>query len=115
VQKAIARAIAETAHNTGMTLTVAFDYGSRAEIADAARRLQASAQPATVKSFSSFLYEPDLPPVDVLIRTSGEIRVSNFMLWQAAGAPIYFSPNTWPDFSVHDLDAALQVAHEVLG
>ena len=115
VQKAIARAIADTAHNTGMTLTVAFDYGSRAEIADAARRWQASAQPATVKSFSSFLYEPDLPPVEVLIRTSGEIRVSNFMLWQAAGAPIYFSPNTWPDFSVHDLDAALQVAHEVLG
>ncbi len=113
VQKAIARAIADTAHNTGMTLTVAFDYGSRAEIADAARRLQVAGTAPTIEALNAFLYQPSLPPVDVLVRTSGEIRVSNFMLWQAAGAPIYFSPNTWPDFDVDDLDAALRIAHEV--
>lgn len=115
VQKAIVRAIADTAHNTGMTLTVAFDYGSRAEIADAARRLQSSGTPPTIDALSGYLYEPSLPPVDVLVRTSGEVRVSNFMLWQAAGAPIYFSSNTWPDFDVDDLDAALKIAHEVSG
>jgi len=115
VQRAIDRAIADTAHNTGMTLTVAFDYGSRAEITHAARRMRASGAEPSVGTLSNFLYEPDLPPVDVLIRTSGEVRVSNFMLWQAAGAPIYFSTNTWPDFSVEDLDAALQISHEVTG
>lgn len=115
VQKAIARAITNTAHNTGMTLTVAFDYGSRAEIADAARRLQSSGTVPTIENLNSFLYEPTLPPVDVLVRTSGEIRVSNFMLWQAAGAPIYFSSKTWPEFDIDDLDAALRVALEVSG
>lgn len=115
VQKAIARAISDTAHNTGMTLTVAFDYGSRAEIADAARRLQSSGTVPTIENLNSFLYEPTLPPVDVLVRTSGEIRVSNFMLWQAAGAPIYFSSKTWPEFDIDDLDAALRVALEVSG
>jgi len=93
-----------------MTLTVAFDYGSRAEIVDAARRAKTLSRPVTTDDLSSAMYLPDMPPVDVVVRTSGERRVSNFLLWQAAGAPIYFSDKTWPDFSADDIDGALTLA-----
>ncbi|MFM8528119.1 MAG: undecaprenyl diphosphate synthase family protein, partial [Ilumatobacteraceae bacterium] len=56
------------------------------------------------------LYLPEMPPVDVMVRTSGEHRVSNFLLWQAAGAPIHFTDSTWPEFSEVDIDAALRLA-----
>jgi undecaprenyl diphosphate synthase len=107
VQRAIRKAIADTAANTGMTLTVAFDYGGRAELMSAVRAARASGEPITPDSISSHLYLPDLPPVDVLVRTSGERRVSNFLLWQAAGARILFTDTPWPDFGAADLDAAL--------
>lgn len=110
VQRAIHKAIADTSSNSGMTLTVAFDYGSRAEIVDAARRAKALGRPVTADDLSRAMYLPDMPPVDVVVRTSGERRVSNFLLWQAAGAPIYFSDETWPDFSADDIDAALNLA-----
>lgn len=110
VQRAIKRAIAQTAANTGMTLTVAFDYGGRAEITDAARRVRAKGRTSTIEQMSSHMYDPELPRVDVLVRTSGEMRVSNFLLWQSAGAPIFFTENTWPDFGAEDLDAALEMA-----
>jgi len=110
VQRAIHKAIADTSSNTGMTLTVAFDYGSRAEIVDAARRAKTLSRPVTTDDLSSAMYLPDMPPVDVVVRTSGERRVSNFLLWQAAGAPIYFSDKTWPDFSADDIDGALTLA-----
>ena len=106
VQKAIARAIADTAANTGLTVTIAFDYGSRAELARAAR-LAMRAGPVTPASISANLYEPHLPPVDLLVRTSGETRISNFMLWQIKGARVYFTDKTWPDFGSSDLDDAL--------
>lgn len=107
VQRAIHRAIADTAGNTGMLLTVAFDYGARQELVDAVRRVRADGLTITTDSIADHLYLPELPPVDVLVRTSGELRVSNFLLWQSAGAAIHFTDTTWPDFDATELDAAL--------
>ena len=75
-----------------MLLTVAFDYGTRVELVDAVNRLRDAGTPVTPGvDRRRQLYLPELPPVDVLVRTSGEGRVSNFLLWQAAGAPVYFT------------------------
>lgn len=109
VQKAIRDAINDTKHNTGMVLTVAFDYGSRVEIARAAQRAQMKQASAEVNAdaIAAELYAPELPPVDVLVRTSGETRISNFLLWQAASARVYFTDCSWPDFGATQLDEAL--------
>ena len=110
VQRAIRKAIADTSKNTGMVLTVAFDYGGRAELVDAVEAARASDDGVTTESIADHLYLPELPPVDVLVRTSGEHRVSNFLLWQSAGAAIYFTDAPWPDFDAAELDAALALA-----
>jgi undecaprenyl diphosphate synthase len=110
VQRAIRKAIADTSGNTGMLLTVAFDYGARQELIDAVRRVRAEGVPITPAAITEHLYLPELPPVDVLVRTSGEQRVSNFLLWQSAGAAMYFTATAWPDFGERDLDAALALA-----
>jgi undecaprenyl diphosphate synthase len=107
VQRAIRKAIADTAGNTGMVLTVAFDYGSRAEMVHAAQSAIAAGQSITAESLNAHMYLPELPAVDVMVRTSGEQRVSNFLLWQSAGAAIYFTEQAWPDFGAAELDAAL--------
>jgi undecaprenyl diphosphate synthase len=107
VQRAIRKAIADTASNTGMVLTVAFDYGGRAELMAAVRQVRAEGAPVTVEAIDKHLYLPELPPVDVMVRTSGEQRVSNFLLWQGAGAKIHFTDAAWPDFDAADLDRAL--------
>lgn len=107
IQRAIRKAIADTSGNTGMLLTVAFDYGTRVELLDAVNRLRASGRPLTQAAIDEDLYLPELPPVDVLVRTSGEGRVSNFLLWQAAGAPVYFTERTWPEFDGSELDRAM--------
>jgi undecaprenyl diphosphate synthase len=107
VQRAIRKAINDTANNTGMVLTVAFDYGSRAEIVDAARRAAREGQAISPESLTERMYLPELPPVDVVVRTSGEQRVSNFLLWQSAGAAVLFTERAWPEFDATDLDAAL--------
>lgn len=107
VQRAIRRAVDETAGNTGMTLAVAFDYGSRAELVRAARAGVATQEPVTASAISDRLYLPEMPPVDVLVRTSGETRISNFLLWQIAGAAVYFTERTWPDFDAAELERAL--------
>jgi undecaprenyl diphosphate synthase len=111
VQKAITKAIADTAGNTGMVLTVAFDYGSRAEIVHAAELAVADGrQRVTAADLEQHMYLPELPPVDVVVRTSGEQRISNFLLWQSAGSPVYFTEQTWPDFGAAELDAAIAIA-----
>jgi undecaprenyl diphosphate synthase len=107
IQRAIRKAIADTSGNTGMLLTVAFDYGTRVELLDAVNRLRATGGPVTQAAIDRELYLPELPPVDVLARTSGEGRVSNFLLWQAAGAPVYFAKKTWPEFDGEELDRAM--------
>ena len=109
VQRAIRKAIEDTSSNTGLVLTVAFDYGSRAELTRAAQNLVRTGQELTTQNLARHLYDSSLPPVDVLVRTSGESRISNFMLWQIAGAQIYFTERTWPDFDAVELDAAISL------
>ncbi|MEU8889964.1 polyprenyl diphosphate synthase [Streptomyces sp. NPDC048442] len=90
-----------TGDNRGMTLTVAFDHGGRRDIVEAARSLLRSKTPAdavTEQTFADHLPYPDTPDVDLVIRTSGEQRISNFMLWQVAYAEWVFPPVLWPDF-----------------
>ena len=107
VQRAIQKAIADTAHNSGLVVTVAFDYGGRAELVHAASRAAGTSADVTSESIDSNLYAPDLPPVDVLVRTSGETRISNFLLWQITGSRVYFTDKPWPDFDAAELDRAL--------
>jgi undecaprenyl diphosphate synthase len=101
-----------TVTNTRLDLWIAFDYGGRSEIVDAARRIvEAGVEPKQVdeKLFSSFLYAPEMPDPDLLIRTSGESRISNFLPWQIAYSEFAFVDKLWPDFGPADLRAALQM------
>ncbi len=103
-------AIELTKNNTGMTLSLAFNYGGRAEIVDAVRRLIADSIPPQnidEKLFSSYLYTADLSDVDLLIRTANELRLSNFLIWQSAYSEYYSTNVLWPDFSKEDIDKAL--------
>jgi undecaprenyl diphosphate synthase len=100
----------ETAANDRLALWIAFDYGGRAELVEAARRLLAAGiAPGEVDedAFASHFYAPELPDPDLLIRTSGELRLSNFLLWQLAYAELVFVETLWPDFGEHDLRRAL--------
>ena len=115
VVKLIDGAIERTAANTGMTLAIALNYGSQNELARAARMLAERArageiEPAsiTAEALERELYTADLPPVDLLIRTSGERRLSNFLLWQAAYAELLFVDTLWPDFGEAEFSAALE-------
>ncbi len=110
LQHAINRAVDLTKNNSRMLLGVAFDYGARGEILDAVRRLVAEGiTPDNIdeRSFNSYLYTTGLPDVDLVIRTGGELRISNFLLWQAAYSEYYFTKVLWPDFSERDIDRAL--------
>ena len=93
----------ETAHNERITLFVAFNYGGRAEIVDAARRFEGGSE----ADFRALLYAPDMHDPDLLIRTSGEQRLSNYLLWQSAYSELVFTDVLWPDFSRADFEAAL--------
>jgi undecaprenyl diphosphate synthase len=97
VQKEIASAMQKTAGNTGMIMSVALNYGGRAEITEAARKAAASG-PITEESIEQNLYTCGLPEVDLMVRTSGEFRISNFLLWQLAYSEIYVTPTLFPDF-----------------
>src|SRR5215203_3595778 len=115
VRKEIARATEQTARNKGMVLTVALNYGGRAEITDAARAavrrlLDEGGRPdeLTEERIANELYTRNLPELDLLVRTSGELRISNFLLWQSAYSEIYVTETLWPDFRrVHLLDAVV--------
>jgi undecaprenyl diphosphate synthase len=104
-----------TKHNDVLTLTMCVNYGGRAEIADAAAALARDAAAGRVnpdrvteRTFARYLDEPDMPDVDLFWRTSGELRTSNFLLWQAAYAELYFTEVHWPDFTRADFAAAMR-------
>jgi undecaprenyl diphosphate synthase len=93
----------ETVGNDRMVLFVAFNYGGRAEIVDAAERFDGGGEEA----FAQLLYAPEMTDPELLIRTSGERRLSNYLLWQCAYSELVFSEKLWPDFDKEDLAAAL--------
>jgi len=101
----------ETASLDTLSLWIAFDYGGRAEIVDAARRLVEDGVPAEdvdEAALAERLYAPELGEIDLLIRASGELRISNFLLWELAYAELVFTDTLWPDFDVDDLRAAVE-------
>jgi undecaprenyl diphosphate synthase len=104
-----------TQHNTRMTLTIAFNYGARAEIVDAVRRIIESgtaADKVTEKTIARHLYDPEMPDPDLMIRTSGEHRISNYLLWQLAYSELVFPDVLWPDFRrEHLFDAVREYQH----
>ena len=113
-RQALLKAVSASAENCGITLNLALNYGGRAEIADAAARIAADAaagklDPAGVDEavFAKYLYAPDLPDPDLLIRTSGEMRLSNFLLWESAYTELYVTDCLWPDFSREEFEKAL--------
>jgi undecaprenyl diphosphate synthase len=110
VRRELLRAVERTAGNTGMVLSVALNYGGRAEIVDAVRAavraLAAegrSPEEITEEDVGRYLYTREVPELDLLVRTSGELRISNFLLWQAAYSEIYVTETLWPDFRRADL------------
>jgi len=110
LQQQIEQAINLTRSNTGLTLAVAFDYGGRADIVDAARRIVADGVDANAideKMFARYLGSGDLPDADLVIRTGGEFRISNFLLWQSAYSEFYSTRVHWPDFGAEQAAKAL--------
>ena len=114
LQEEMRRAEELTKQNTGLTLQLAVNYGGRQEIVDAARRLAEDAVSGALSPeqideprFNDYLYRTDLPDPDLLIRTGGELRVSNYLLWQIAYSEIYVTPTLWPDFRAPHLYEAL--------
>jgi undecaprenyl diphosphate synthase len=111
LQDKMARLEGETAHLERLQLWIAFDYGGRAELVEAARALVSADVPAadvSEEAIVSRLYAPELPDPDVVIRTSGEQRLSNFLLWQSAYAELVFDDTLWPDFGEERLRAAVE-------
>ena len=114
VQSELEEVVLQTKSNTRMVLTLALSYGSRQEIANAVQEISAKVKKGLIspsdideKLINSHLYTCFMPEVDLLIRTSGEYRLSNFMLWQCAYAELYFTDTYWPDFDAKELDKAL--------
>jgi undecaprenyl diphosphate synthase len=100
-----------TAHNDKLDVYVALNYGGRSEIVDAARRIVEdglSPEEIDEATFARYLYAPEVPEVDLVIRTSGELRVSNFLLWQIAYAEFYVTDTLWPDFSPEEFLRAIE-------
>jgi undecaprenyl diphosphate synthase len=111
VLEALAEAEELTAANDSLDVYIALNYGGRAEIVDATRRIVAdgiSPEDVDESTFARYLYAPDVPEVDLVIRTSGELRVSNFLLWQIAYAEFYVTDTLWPDFTAEEFLRALE-------
>lgn len=113
-KKELEEVIEKTAHNKHMTLTLALSYGSREELVNAVKNIseevknnQLNISEISEETINTHLYTKNLPDVDLMIRTSGEQRISNFLLWQMAYAEFYFTPVLWPDFSKEDLFEAI--------
>ena len=113
--KVIDESVERTRQNTRMTFTIAFNYGGRAELVDAVRALVDEGVPASKideKAIAAHLYDPDMPDPDLIIRTSGESRISNFLVWQAAYSEFLFLDSLWPDFDRTSLyDAVREFQH----
>jgi undecaprenyl diphosphate synthase len=110
LQRKVKAAVERTAANDGLTLNIAFNYGGRADIVDAMRRIVADGlapDDITEDTLARYLDTDGQPEPDLLIRTGGDQRVSNFMIWQAAYAEYYFTDVPWPDFGPAEVDAAL--------
>jgi len=110
LRRKIEAAVELTRNNTGLTLCLAFDYGGRDEIVQATRRIAVdgiSFDSVDESLFAQYLYTAGIPDPDLLIRTGGDCRLSNFLLWQAAYSELYFTPVLWPDFSHKDVQEAL--------
>lgn len=116
LQLAIKEAVDLTENNDGMTLNLAFNYSGRDDILEAARKLATlyylDPRQINEEVFSRYLYTDGIPDVDLVIRTAGEFRVSNFMLWQTAYSEFYFTPILWPDFDEKELEKALATYNE---
>jgi undecaprenyl diphosphate synthase len=97
-----------TENERTLHLWIAFDYGGRSEIVEAARRAAASGEEIDEESFARFLYAPQMPDPDLVIRTSGELRLSNFLLWQSAYSEYVFTETLWPDFGPDEFRAAIE-------
>ncbi|MFZ1250747.1 MAG: polyprenyl diphosphate synthase [Candidatus Microsaccharimonas sp.] len=111
ILKAIDKAELETAGNTAGDFVVCFNYGGQLEIADAVKKVVQAGTPLdeiTEELISEHIYAPDIPPIDLIVRTSGEQRLSNFMLWRAAYSELLFLPKTWPDMTKDDVTAILK-------
>lgn len=111
VYKALKNAEKDSKNNTGGTLALCFNYGGQIEIADAVKKIVRANTPEseiTPELVAQNLYYPELPAVDLMIRTSGEQRISNFMLWRIAYSELYFTEKYWPDFGIIELDKALE-------
>ncbi|MCX7738886.1 MAG: isoprenyl transferase [Hydrogenothermaceae bacterium] len=110
VLQAIVRGEEETKEGSSLTVLIMLNYSGRAEIVDAVRKIvREGVKDIDEESFRNYLYNPDIPDPDLLIRTSGEERISNFFVWQLAYTELYFTPVLWPDFSEEDFLKALYV------
>ncbi|MCK4518568.1 MAG: isoprenyl transferase [Candidatus Omnitrophica bacterium] len=115
VQKSLYKAIEETKNNSKLTLILALSYGGRAEIVSAAKRIAKDVKNKSIRLeaineelFSTYLYTAGIPDPDILIRTSYELRLSNFLLWQVSYTELYFSKKLWPDFNKKDLAGIIE-------
>ncbi len=110
LREKVQAAVELTKNNTGLTLCLAFDYGGRDEIVQAARRIASAGIAGNnidESVLARYLYNPDIPDPELVIRTGGDSRLSNFLLWQAAYSELYFTPVLWPDFGRKDVEEAL--------